>query len=79
MALEPEYEQTRTLGSTTGGFYPSIIEVSKKISPPTVPPDVKLAVARFQPYFDPAFFPKVCFHPFTFNAGFTVIFHQIRW
>ena len=59
MPLQPEYDQTRTLGSTTGGFYPSIIEGSKKVLPPTVPPDVKLAVASFQPYFDPAFFPKV--------------------
>ena len=64
MPLKPEYEQTRTLGSTTGGFYPSIVEGSKKVLPPTVSSEVKLAVARFQPYFDPAFFPKVtCISP----------------
>lgn len=60
MLHEPEYRQTRTLGSTTGGFYPDIVEAPKKVSPPAVSLDVKLAVAKFKPYFDPAFFPKVC-------------------
>lgn len=66
MPLQPEYEQRRTLGSMTGGFYSSIVEGPKKVSPLTVHPDVKQAVAPFQPYFDPAFFPKVDFthlHP----------------
>lgn len=62
MPLQPVYQQKRALGSTTGGFYPSILEGPKKVSPLTVHPDVKQAVAPFQPYFDPAFFPKVCCH-----------------
>ena len=68
MPIDPKYEQTRTLASTTGGFYPTILEGSKKVLPLTVPSDVKLTVARFQPYFDPAFFPKVSMHLYTPNG-----------
>lgn len=49
------------LGSATGGFYPTIVDVPKKVPAPVVPQEVKQAVAKFKPYFDPAFFPKVCF------------------
>lgn len=35
------------------------IAAPKKAAAPTVPADVKLAVARFKPYFDLALFPKV--------------------
>ena len=62
MPLDPEHEDINPSPSTTGGFFPNVVcEVPKKASPPTVPLEVKLAVARFKPYFDPAFFPMVRF------------------
>lgn len=76
MPLQPEYEQKRTLGSTNGGFYPSIVEGPKKVSPLTVHPDVKQAVVPFQPYFDPVFFPKV---RFCISMSLLVMSHWIVW
>ncbi len=37
----------------------------KRMPAPTVPAEVKQAVAIFKPYFDPDLFPRVSLHPLT--------------
>ena len=57
--LERESQDAGARSSATGGFYPTIVDAPKKVPAPVVLPEVKQAVARFKPYFDPPFFPKV--------------------
>ena len=57
---DPEYDsQDDTVRITTGGLFPNTAGAAKKLPAPVVPADIKLAVASFKPYFDPAYFPKV--------------------
>jgi len=51
----------------------------KRMPAPTVPAEVKQAVAIFKPYFDPDLFPRVSLHPLTAHHPNELAYLDLLW